>query len=248
MKSLEDLLVKPKKNENKRISDTSSVDVVNNQVLVSGNEETPEVEPADITEVEIPDYILHDPTIVGYPQGLAFQQQIYNYALSQTIPITGGVVLDVGCGRGDLFGQWDGILSKYVGVDTNAVLIEAGKKKYEGIDLYNVDFLDTTNPVVNKEYDVILHVTDLNQNYALNRGLVQTLDDWSYFNLMLDKSLQLAKSAVVFILQQYNQGEVANITYPIPNMADELLKRNLRFNIDYEYPSSWGIYKLIIYK
>lgn len=89
-------------------------------------------------------YLLTAPEIVGWlstdEQELLFSALLLFYTPSQSI-------LDVGCGRADLFGYlnrlFSGNMIQYKGIDLNPNLINLAKDKFPEVAVENLDILNT---------------------------------------------------------------------------------------------------------
>jgi len=111
------------------------------------------VEPQS-TIIEDDSYLLTDPRVVGWlsvqEQELLFTALLLFYQTNQTI-------LDVGCGRADLYGfmkrifQTDEIL--YTGMDMNPNIIKIAKRKYPDVNVISEEFLKDD---VNDSFDWVV--------------------------------------------------------------------------------------------
>lgn len=99
----------------------------------------------DLSE-ERPEYLLHSPEVVGWmtneEQRLLFSILVFLYSPEDSI-------LDVGCGRGDLYGflqeKYPGLYINYRGIDINPNMINISKQKYTGINTECIHLLDDSN-------------------------------------------------------------------------------------------------------
>lgn len=200
----------------------------------------PEVHTVD----DIPEYFIYDSEIVGYPDE-NYQAMIYQYSITGVLPLIGQAsVLDVGCGRGDLnavIKQFNDEI-QYNGVEFNQLLVNAGLRRYPTMSDSNIEIGDFLQVDFDNTYDYIFNIGSLNANYGLYQD-----SNWAYFNKVLDKSLAACNVACVFTLLQQTDSNDDFVTYPIPNMTDMLLQRQLKFTIDY-VAFSPEVYKLVIYK
>lgn len=104
----------------------------------------PEGTVEDTTEVTDVSYLLTAPEIVGWlsteEQELLFSALLLFYSPNQSI-------LDVGCGRADLFGYlnrlFSGNMIQYKGIDINPNLINLAKDKFPEVSVENLDILNT---------------------------------------------------------------------------------------------------------
>lgn len=184
--------------------------------------------------IEFPEYLLNDPEIVGYPDK-EFQDQIYDWVLSK-IP-NNESILDFGCGRGDI--NWsriydeEGEVSPYYGIDSNEILINVGRKKYELEDLYLEcgDFMQTE---LKKDWSIC--VGTLNED----RGK----DKWSYFNQVLSKMISCSNKGCILVLSRNSDNMEGFLDYPFEELFTHL-PSNLAFEIDYS--RLVDIYTLVVH-
>jgi SAM-dependent methyltransferase len=87
------------------------------------------------------DYMLYSPEVVGY--NTTAEQQFLFQNLVLGLDASASTVLDIGCGRGDLYGflreLWPDQIFGYTGVDHNPIMTDLGREKY-GLDLINSSF------------------------------------------------------------------------------------------------------------
>lgn len=106
--------------------------------LISGNNE--EHKRKDSLETTDPDYMLHSPTVVGY-NSTSEQQYLFQNLIAGIDP-TVNSILDIGCGRADLYGYlldvYGNVIS-YKGIDHNPIMINLAKQKYN-VDAEAVSF------------------------------------------------------------------------------------------------------------
>jgi len=182
----------------------------------------------------IPDYLLHDPEIVGYPD-LEMQAQIYDWVLGDIQNKSS--IYDYGCGRGDFYGHAIsyGYTINYLGFDTKQVMIDVGLKKYGVLNcnLLNFDFSAESNlsPV-----DYTICIGTLNDNHGQ--------DKWEFFNRTLNNAISNTKVAVIFVLSRNFDNDPNFLDYPFEELFQHLNK-NFRFEID--YTKFEDIYKLTVH-
>ncbi len=185
------------------------------------------IESVNQREMKIPDYIIDDPEVVGYPDE-KMQWDIYNW-VSKSIPNPEATVKDFGCGRGDFGHDW--VRSEnYIGIDRTPVIINAGKKKYPGLDLRLGDWFDC-----NDVTDHTVCIGSLNSNNGQ--------DEWEYLADTLDHAIATSNISVIFILNRKTELD-GYVEYPIGKLLD-LLNDDLPFEIDYS--KFEDIYKLVVY-
>lgn len=99
------------------------------------------------------DFLLHDPAALGWS---SIEEQQALFAALCIFYENGQSVLDVGCGRCDMFGYMNQHLQlgteKYLGIDINPNMLEVAKVKFPGI---SVETLDVTK-LESKEFDWVM--------------------------------------------------------------------------------------------
>lgn len=177
-------------------------------------------------KIEIPDYILNDPEVVGYPD-TEMQEQIYKWVRSSLyLP---GSLKDFGCGRGD-FGNYLDFDFDYTGIDKIPVMVNSAKLKYPNLNIIKSDWFD-----YNDDTDYTTIIGSLNSNDGH--------DKWENFERTLLHAIDTTNLAVIFVLNRKTDLD-GYVDYPI----DELISRlpdNHPYNIDYSQFED--IYKLTIY-
>lgn len=182
---------------------------------------------------EIPEYLLNDPEVVGYPDN-EMQSQIYDWVL-------GGIasrssIKDYGCGRGDFYGYiekygYSHHHITYIGYDINPNIINVGRVKYPQCQFWLNDFQNVT-----AESDYTICIGTLNDNHGQ--------DKWEYFNRTLNNALVNTKVAIIFVLSRNFDNNPNFLDYPFEELFQHLDK-NLRFEID--YTKFEDIYKLTVH-
>lgn len=196
----------------------------------------------------LPEYLLEDPQVVGYPD-LEMQENLYAYALRGVLPLVQDpinpmAVVDIGAGRGDLRAFLDANYPgyQYYGYELNSIHRNIAKQKY-GIELIVSDF---SNIAYNfKGWGFC--IGSLNDDYGLFQP--DSPDSkYAYFGKLLDSCLRNISEGSVFILLNETSSEQENlIPFPIAEMVEFLDSnyKDLAFSIDYS--KFQGIYKLVIY-
>lgn len=201
--------------------------------MEESTKDTNYVESPIVSNLEIPDYLLNDPEIVGYPDK-EMQDEIYSW-VSQSIPWGEYSIKDLGAGRGDFYGhllsERDNVIPNYIGFEQKQSLVMAGKSKYNNIKLVNTDFFTSEN-----ETHYTVCIGTLNEDHSF--------DKWKYFNKTLNYALNSTKVAIIFVLSSNMEGIVGFLDYPIPELVSRLPKE-LRFSIDYSKLED--IYKLTVH-
>lgn len=200
----------------------------------------------------LPDYLLTDPEVVGYPD-LEMQENIYEYALMGVLPlvldpVSPIAVVDIGAGRGDLRAylerRYNGSLVglDYFGYELNFIHVTAAKQKY-GIEILVSDF-------ANIEYNFKgwgFCIGSLNDDYGLFPP-DSPREKFEYFRKLLDSCLRNISDGTVFILlNETDENQPNLIPFPISEMVEFLDSEytDVAYNLDYS--RFQGIYKLIIY-
>lgn len=126
-----------------------------NTVTEPMRQATPEEIEAANSDIDI-SYLLNDPRVVGW---LSVQEQelLFSGLLLFYNP-SAHTILDVGCGRADLYGyikdlfQLD-IYDSYTGMDMNPNMLDIAHKKYSGLNLISSDIL---NDDVDDKFDWVV--------------------------------------------------------------------------------------------
>jgi hypothetical protein len=187
------------------------------------------------TNFVIPDYLINDPEVVGYPD-LEMQKGLYEWVL-RDLPVSGYSIKDIGAGRGDFYGYMNEQAIKaspsprYTGFETKDSLVAAGRRKYENIELVQSDFLDSDLVT-----DYTICIGTLNESHGN--------DKWEYFNKTLKHCLDTTKVAIIFVLSADMGGFDGFLDYPLTEIISHIPK-GLRFNID--YTKFEDIYKLTVH-
>lgn len=256
MINLNDFLTPKKKNQ---IDDDGDILISEEQddtedTNISEVDEKPKIEKLeDNTELkpiqEIPQYLIDDPIAMGYEDEV-FQDSIYNFSLSGVLPLSGEVsMLDIGCGRADITDYISRnfiIELNYTGIELNQTIAKIPETKYPTFfnqkdkykiindEFLNYDFKDNL-------YDWVICIGSLNLLYYEIK-----IDKWQYINNFISKALDVCKQGVVLTLIHDTGGQENFVSYPIPNMADEVLKFKRPFTIQTSEISD--IYRVIINK
>ena len=141
------------------------------------------------------EYLFTDPRINGWPsvteQELCFSGLLWLYKSTQS-------VLDVGCGRADLYEFLSAIYPNkeinYTGIDYNPNILQIAERKYPKLrnQLINSDILSYDTELINYDYDWVFASGIFN--------LQEHSDQIEYTKLVIDKMVELAKVGVAFNL------------------------------------------------
>jgi hypothetical protein len=159
-------------------------------------EELTSFNPAEFVSSE---ELLNSPEIVGWlstqEQELLFSALLLFYSPEQTL-------LDVGCGRADLFGYCNNLLGTtipYKGIDYNPNILNVASQKYPGVNVETVDILNSNDDT----YD-----------WVVGSGL---------FNLLDYEDMETySKTVIQKMYNKSNVGIAFNLLTGVPeDMADE---------------------------
>ena len=141
------------------------------------------------------DYLFTNSQINGWPstitQQLRFSGLILLYNPAQS-------VLDVGCGRADLYGFLRAVYPNnkinYIGIDSNTNILQIAERKYPILQkhLINSDILSYDSEFINYAHDWVFASGIFN--------LQEHSDQIEYTKLVIDKMMELAKVGVAFNL------------------------------------------------
>lgn len=182
---------------------------------------------------QIPDYLLNDPEIVGYPDE-EFQTEVYNL-VSKYLPFNKYSIKDLGSGRCDfynhIFSQDYSNEIEYIGVESNPNLCEVARLKYPNVNIINSDFLD-----IDIETDYSVCIGTLNDDH--------TQDKWEYFNKTLIYCQKTTKKSIIFVLSRKMDGLEGFLDYPFDELFQNFPESS-RFTL--EYSTLEDIYVLIVH-
>jgi hypothetical protein len=219
--SLEDLISGSPNLEEKYNSLQESLNEISTDELIGGN---------DSVEVSLPDYLINDPQIVGYPDEET-QNEIYDWVL-EGLPKSNYSIKDLGCGRGDLFGRFH-LQSNidYFGIELNPNLYNVAKQKYPDIQVFNNNYFDIS---IESDYTVVIGTL----------GDDMGLDKWENFNKTLNWAISNTKQAVIFVLQRDCYGSEGYLDYPFTELFNNL-GTDVKFVLDNSKLED--IYKLTVH-
>ena len=188
------------------------------------------------TDLELPEYLITDPQVVGYPD-VEMQSDIYTWVYNGISPINlNGLpssIKDYGSGRGDFYGKL--IASNqnvnYIGFDFKETMVLAGQKKYPGIELIYGNYLDS-----DLQTDYTICIGTLNDDHGL--------DKWDHFNKTLSRALETTNIAIIFVLSSNFDGLSGYLDYPIAETIEQI-PNGTRYELDYS--KFEDIYKLTIH-
>lgn len=192
----------------------------------------------EFIDTSLPDYLLKDPQIVGYPDEET-QNEIYDWVLDG-LPKSNYSIKDLGCGRGDLFGrinnppEW--VFDKpsnidYFGIELNPNLYNVAKQKYPDIQVFNNNYFDIS---IESDYTVVIGTL----------GDDMGLDKWENFNKTLNWAISNTKQAIIFVLQRDCYGSEGYLDYPFTELFNNL-GTDVKFVLDNSKLED--IYKLTVH-
>jgi len=186
-----------------------------------------------------PDYMIYHPSPVGYnttnEQQYIFQNLILGFA--------GGSILDLGCGRGDLYGYISEIYGsdsfKYHGIDRNPLLTDIAKKKWNLSNITNGSFEQDTLP--SADWVVASGVYTERRTESEDTDLIKLFDN-------VELMYNTANHVVSFnLLSPIGNKIVPGFFYVHPGLVlDMLIEKYQYVSIRHNY--SKDIYTVTIYK
>jgi hypothetical protein len=215
------------------IVDEYHSDILEEFLNLGTPEELDQTEYDMLQQIEIPDYLVNDPELVGYPD-LEMQEKIYNWAI-QYLNFSEKTVLDVGAGRGDLFNVLNQFnLKSYIGIEERQALCYVGVSTHTDprFSLINANYFN-----IEYKADIAFVIGTLNST--------STTTKWEDFKKMFNKLYSEINECVIFIVNNHSLDGFND--YPFNELfTNLLLTNNIPFTIDYS--KFEGIYKLTIYK
>jgi hypothetical protein len=185
-------------------------------------------------EFVMPEYLLNDPEVVGYPS-IELQDFIYKW-VAEDLPLAGDYsIKDYGAGRGDFLAhlRTRGVLPfpTYYGFEKKESLVLAGKQKHTYLTLVQQDFL--SSDIVT---DYTICIGTLNEDHGE--------DKWEYFNKTLNHAVKTTNKAIILVLASNMDNLEGFLDYPLQELFQNLPK-DVRFTIDYTRLED--IYKLTVH-
>lgn len=187
-----------------------------------------------------PDYMLYSPEVVGY-NSTTEQQFIFQNLIIGLDP-TAWSVLDIGCGRGDLYGflkeLYPDHIFGYTGIDHNPVMCNLAREKY-GLELFNNSF---ENAKLNNHDWVVA------SGFFTQRRCNSEDDDLRKMFDDIEKMYNIANHTVAFnLLSPINNTIHDGFFYVHPGLViDMLLEKYQYVNLRHNY--SKDVYTVTIYK
>jgi len=188
------------------------------QLFMKKEEELEQIQPSakELSEIQDQGYLEDSAAIVGFATR---QEQYSAYGEAVGVIPQGASILDFGCGRGDFY-SWHQINYNtpefdYLGVDANQVLIDTGKKLYEGINLKCDDW---SNLKDEDKKDWCINIRSNNLRYDT---LVDT-SDIDYLKSTISKMYEMCNQGLIISVSsdkfdvenqlKYNAGEILTWT------------------------------------
>jgi hypothetical protein len=193
-----------------------------------------------LRELKNEGYIDNSTAVVGYANR---QEQYDAYGDIVSFIPQEASILDFGCGRGDFHAWYEitygTLISDYLGVDANNVLIESGLQQYEGLNLINEDWNNLTEE---HRKDWCINIRSNNLRYD-----VQTeMTDDEYVKQTIDKMFELCNQGIVISLtsEKFKTGNA--ISYNASSLLEWVLSKYNFVAVD--HTTSTNQFLLIIYK
>jgi len=205
--------------------------------LISGNNE--EHKRRDSLDSSDPEYMLHSPFVVGY-NSTAEQQYLFQNLVHGIDPSVNSI-LDIGCGRADLYGYLKdvyGDVVRYKGIDHNPIMIDLALKKYD-VDVEAVSFENLKS----ETYDCVLASGVFTQRRCQTEDaeLIKLFED-------IDKMYQLCNSSVSFnLLSPINTKIYDSFFYVHPGLIMDMLVEKYQF-VSIRHNYSKDVYSVTILK
>jgi hypothetical protein len=201
---------------------------------------SPESEKHDnLDPVKDSDYMLNSPRVVGYnnvaEQNFLFQNLVIG------LDCQAYTILDIGAGRGDLYGYLQTIYDNvfgYTGIEMNPIMCDLAKQKY------NLDIRCTTFEQAElNEHDWVLAA-----GYFTQRKCKTEDEDLQKLFVDVEKMYNLANRAVSFnLLSPINNTLHEGFFYVHPGLVlDMMLEKYKYVNLRHNY--SKDVYTVTIYK
>jgi len=187
-----------------------------------------------------PDFMLYSPEVVGY--NTTAEQQFLFQNLIMGLDATSFSVLDIGCGRGDLYGflkeLWPDHLFGYTGIDMNPIMCDLGREKYR-LELINGSFDNTK---------LSAHDWVIAGGFFTQRRCETEDDDLKKMFVDIDNMYNLANRVVSFnLLSPINNKIHEGFFYVHPGLVMDLLIEKYKF-VTVRHNYSNDVYTVSIYK
>lgn len=185
------------------------------------------------------DYMMNSPQVVGYNSTSEQQYMFQNLILG--LDSAAYTVLDIGCGRGDLYGflsDLSGDVFGYNGIDMNPTMADIAKEKY-GLDIQTGMF--ETAKLSAADWVVASGFFTQRKCETEDADLMKLFAD-------VDRMYELANRAVTFnMLSPINNTIHEGFFYVHPGLImDMLIEKYQYVNIRHNY--SKDVYTVTIYK
>lgn len=181
-------------------------------------------------EQPLPDYLINDPELVGYPDA-EFQQMIYSKVVAELIGCND--VIDLGCGRCDLYPIVDAFGIGYVGVDRLVSMQKVAETKYPRVNFLCQDWNDPINPA-----DAVVIVGSINSATSMAEAR-------SLYIECIHIALITTIKKIVFVLSSESDESSGIVGYPVSD-AIHYIPPDLPYKVDASFAS--GVYILTIWK
>lgn len=187
-----------------------------------------------------PDYMLYSPAVNGYTtvveQRFLFQNVLIGFDASKFS------ILDIGCGRGDLYGYLteltDDNIFNYTGIDHNPNLAELANKRY-GLSIQTGAYETTT--MQKSDWVVAINVFTQRKCETESADLIKLYDD-------IELLYNCATQCVSFnLLSPINANLQLNQFYVHPGLILDMLLERYKF-VTLRHNYATNIYTVTIYK
>jgi len=205
--------------------------------LISGNN-TEHIRRDSLISTDV-DYMINSPQVVGY--NTTAEQQFLFQNLVIGIDPTSQSILDIGCGRADLFGYFRevyGNVFQYNGIDHNPTMLDLAKQKYN-VDIETVSFENFKS----NKYDCVV----ASGFFTQRRCETEDADLIKMFN-DIDTMYNLCNYMVSFnLLSPINNKIHDGFFYIHPGLViDMLIEKYQHVNLRHNYSND--VYTVTIFK
>lgn len=212
-----------------------------NQILANLQNSDEQYQRWDALEPSDPDYMKYSPKAVGY-NTTAEQRFLMQNLL---IGFNGGSLLDIGCGRCDLYGVANDLASLnndivlYDAIDHNPIMTALGEQKW-GLDGIRVGAFETTK-LDPREWVVASGVFTQRRCATENEDLTKLLDD---IQLLYDISTKVVSFNLLSPINTYHH---EGFLYVHPGLILDMLIEKYQ-NVILRHNYSKDVYTVLIYK
>lgn len=195
----------------------------------------------DILTPDHPEYMMYSPIPVGY-NTIAEQRFLMQNLL---VGFSGGSILDIGCGRCDLYGVAKELCNLtnndlvYNGIDHNPIMLELGKQKWKLENIQNGSFETTKLPF--SEWVVASGIFTQRRCETEDEDLKKLFDD---IDILYNTSTQIISFN---LLDPINNIHHDGFFYVHPGLVLDMLIEKYS-NVVLRHNYSKDVYTVLIYK